>query len=196
MEQANEAFDAHIDALLNTHVRTFFDEHAVREIPGTSPQIRDALPHFRVLEIEPGPKSSLWNYVSLGAWTVSDHNTGHIDFLIITPHQSSRAIDLLTMLAYYHTLPQHRLGLGHTLPIGEPWLPGSACDHLLISCPYPYWPDFEICNTERMHIHLLWALPITRAERDFKVTHGLEALEQRFDEVALEYWQIDRASAV
>jgi suppressor of fused protein SUFU len=45
-------------------------------------------------------------------------------------------------------------------------------------------------------VDVLWLLPITQAERDFKVAHGLEALEQRFDNSALEYWDICRKSVV
>jgi hypothetical protein len=43
---------------------------------------------------------------------------------------------------------------------------------------------------------VLWLLPITEAEKRYKNTAGLEALEQRFDEMELEYWRSDRASAV
>jgi hypothetical protein len=45
-------------------------------------------------------------------------------------------------------------------------------------------------------VHLLWLLPITKAERDFKVERGLEALECRFDEVGLHYWEAGRDSVV
>ena len=40
------------------------------------------------------------------------------------------------------------------------------------------------------------ALPISEAERDLKVSSGLEALESRFEETGLQYWQVDRASVV
>ncbi len=33
-------------------------------------------------------------------------------------------------------------------------------------------------------------------ERDFKVTHGLESLEVRYEEAGLQYWQVDRRSTV
>ena len=36
--------------------------------------------------------------------------------------QDPRAVELLAMAAYYHR--GGTLGLGQTLPIGEPWLPG------------------------------------------------------------------------
>jgi len=101
------------------------------------------------------------------------------------------------MNASYHCGPaEQRLDLGHSVPIGEPWLPGSACDHLLICLPYPIGPEFEVCEWDGGHARILWALPITAAERDFKREHGLELLEQRFDAVALEFWVTDRLSVV
>lgn len=47
-----------------------------------------------------------------------------------------RFIDLMAMIAYSHW-GGHRLNLERSMPIGERWVPGSACDHLLISLPYP-----------------------------------------------------------
>lgn len=103
-------------------------------------------------------------------------------------------MELLAMTVFYNS--GGKLGLAHTLPIGEPWLPGSACDHLLISLPYPYGPELQTCHVGDRHVEFLWLLPISDAERDFKVAWGLEALESRFDEARLRYWQADRASVV
>jgi len=89
-----------------------------------------------------------------------------------------------------------RLGLGHTLPIGEPWLPGSRCDHLLVCLPYPFGPGLQTSHIGDRHVEFLWLLPISEAERDLKVSSGLEALESRFEETGLQYWQVDRASVV
>ena len=86
--------------------------------------------------------------------------------------------------------------IGHTLPVGEPWLPGSRCHHLLISRPCPFGPDLQTCHVGDRHVEFLWVLPISESERDLKVSSGLEALESRFDEVGLKYWQIDRVSVV
>src|SRR5919106_2061901 len=80
--------------------------------------------------------------------------------------------------------------------IGAPWLDDSACDHLLVSVPYPYGPDLEVCAWQRGHARLLWLLPITEAERDYRATNGLEALEARFDEHAIEFWDPRRPSVV
>jgi hypothetical protein len=45
--------------------------------------------------------------------------------------EDPRAVELLAMTAHYHR--GGKLGLGHTLPVGEPWVPGSRCDCLLVS---------------------------------------------------------------
>ena len=98
------------------------------------------------------------------------------------------------MTVYYNRTG--RLGLGDTVPIGEPWLPGSVCDHLLVSLPYPYGPGLQTCHVGDLHVDVLWLLPITLAERDFKATQGREALEQRFEDASLHYWDARRESVV
>jgi hypothetical protein len=40
----------------------------------------------------------------------------------------------------------------------------------------------------------LWLLPITSSERQFAKEHGVEALEERFDQAQLQYWDINRTS--
>ena len=88
------------------------------------------------------------------------------------------------------------MGQGHTFPIGEPWLQGSECEFMLVSVPYPFGPELEVCKLAEGHLHFFWLLPITKAEREFKIREGQEALEQRFDARAVEYWKPDRDSAV
>jgi hypothetical protein len=57
-------------------------------------------------------------------------------------------------------------------------------------------PDIEVCCLRDEHVQILWLLPITSAEADFKKTNGIDALEEKFDEAAIEYWRIDRESVV
>jgi Suppressor of fused protein (SUFU) len=97
-------------------------------------------------------------------------------------------------VALYHN--SEHLGLGHTFPIGEPWLPESLCTHMLVSLPYPFSPDFEICCVEGEHIHIYWLLPITEAEKKLAVENSQEELEQIFEEQGLEYWKPNRKSLV
>ena len=176
------------------HVRRFFHGQQVEAFTWTAGPVLNANPHFRALRIAPAEPGGLWQYVSVGGWAAAEGQGRGLEFVISTLAETPRAVELLAMVVYYHR--SGRLGLGHTLPIGEPWLAGSACDHLLVSLPYPFGPDLQTCHVGDRHVDVLWLLPITQAERDFKAAHGLEVLEQRFDQAALEYWDIGRKSVV
>ena len=184
--------EADENAIVRQHLRRFFAGHDCEEHHWTLGPAAEELPRLRVAEFAPGPKSGLWVYITIGAWEARE--APRLEFLIAAPERDPRHTELVTMAAWYHG--RRRLGAGHTLPIGEPWLPGSACEFFLVSLPYPFGPELEVCNLAGGHLHVLWLLPITAAERQFKAREGLEALEQRFDARALEYWVPGRPSAV
>ncbi len=120
---------------------------------------------------------------------------GRLEFLVCGSEQNRRFVEFLAMSAHYHH--DERLGVGHTYPIGEPWQPGSKLDHILVSLPYPFGPELQVCTLDDgTHVHTLWLLPITKQERDFKVAQGLEAIEERFDQEKLRYWDPRRSSVV
>ena len=107
------------------------------------------------------------------------------------------ATRIVASAAYYHAgPPEDRLGLGHTVPMGEPLAEGSECDHVLVSLPYPYGPKLRELRVGRRTRPLLWLLPITRAEREYKKANGLEALEVLFDQESFEHWNPHRPSVV
>lgn len=174
----------------NTYVNSSLDT-AARNIWTLGPA-QDELPRLRALEFASGPKTVLWVYVTAGAWEA--RNDPQLESLIAAPEQDQRHVELLFMTVWY--LGSEGLGTGHTLPIGEPWLSGSACEHFLVSSPYPFGSKLEMYNFRDWQLHVLWLLPFTKAEREFKVKESLEALEQRFDASALEYWIPGRASVV
>lgn len=179
---------------LAEHVRRYFAEQAIDAVTWQAGPIKRANPHFRVLRVAPLEPSGLWQYVSIGGWAATEDQNSGLEFILSTPAETPRAVELLAMSVYYHQ--GGRLGLGHTIPIGEPWLTGSACDHMLISESYPFGSELHTCHVGDRHVDFLWLLPITAAERDFKVASGLDALEARFEERELEYWDIHRPSMV
>jgi Suppressor of fused protein (SUFU) len=180
--------------ILEKHVRAFFEGHTVDcRVWGLGP-MREAIPDFRVACVSPGPRLNLWTYLSLGSWEIGTDQPGCLEFFVIADHDSPRMVEMATMVAHYHR--SHTLGLGHTFPIGEPWLPKSSLDHGLVSLPYQFGLDLEVCDLGERHVHFLWVLPITERERDYKAEHGLEAIEQRFEAAALEYWNPMRDSVV
>jgi hypothetical protein len=179
---------------IDGHVRDFFSGHEITEhVWPLGPTVR-IIPRFDVLQVAPGPRINLWTYISMGAWEVERGESGRLEFVILAAEENARHVELLAMTAWYHS--NHGLGLGHTLPIGEPWLEGASCDHLLVSHPYPFGEELEICDLNSTHVHFLWLLPITLAEKEFKVENGLEALEELFAQHALKYWVIERDSVV
>lgn len=174
-------------AAISEHQHRYFRGHQVRERRWPSDRITERVPGLYVHEFGPGPRFERWSYTTVGVWHATHNEHGHgVEFVMSSPTQDDRIVELLTINAFYHAgPPTQRLDLGHTVPIGEPWLPGSTCDHLLVSLPYPYGSDLEVSEWVGGHARHLWLLPITEAERAFKVEQGVEALEQAFDEAAI-----------
>ncbi|KGN32060.1 Suppressor of fused protein (SUFU) [Knoellia sinensis KCTC 19936] len=178
---------------LEEHVRRFFAGRTIDVLTWPAGPIHEQNPHFRVLRVAPATTADVWTYVSVGGWADADGDSG-LEFVLSTATAEDRAVELLAMIVFYNR--GGKLSIGHTQPIGEPWLPGSGCDHLLVCRPYPYGPDLQTSHVGDRHVEFLWLLPITMAERDLVAASGLEALESQFDEVGLNYWQVDRPSVI
>ncbi|MFJ9297744.1 suppressor of fused domain protein [Streptomyces asoensis] len=180
---------------VESHVRAFFHGHRVESVEhDLGPQRRAVMPSLRVLVVGPGPRSEGWAYVSAGCWAAGEKDGHGLEFVMTAHVRDQRFIELMAMLAAYHCAG-HRLGLEHSMPIGAPWVPGSACDHVLISLPYLHGPGLEHCPVAGGHARILWALPVTTAETEFRRRHGHEALERLFDEAEINPLDPFRASA-
>lgn len=152
-------------------------------------------PRFVVLRFEPSPTRRLWTYATCGMSQVQDD--ARVEAFLLSPVETQAHVELLAMLASFHRADA-KLGLGHTVNLGRPWLPGSACDHGVLSLPYTEGPSVEdiLDDAQGVVAKGYWLLPITRAEREFKKAHGLEALEQLFESQQFNYLNPDRASVV
>jgi hypothetical protein len=180
------------------HVTGFFAGRDVEVIRITDGPIEQRAPGFRVVRVAPERSAGVWTYVSCGTWDAIHIDEHGLEFCMVAPDPDRRHELLLAMTAYYHANPDetYRLDHGHTVALGEPWVPGGALDHLLVSLPYPYGQEFEMCRWEGGHARILWLLPITERERDFKAQHGLEALERRFEDAGIHYWDPHRSPVV
>jgi hypothetical protein len=180
------------------HVTSFFADRSVEVSAFDEGPIRERVPGFAEICVPPDANNPLCVYVSCGVWDAVHIEEHGLEFCLVAPERDHRHALLVAMNAYYHANPDvsFQLDVGHTVPLGEPWVPGSALDHLLVSQPYPYGPEFEMCHWEQGHARILWLLPITESEREFRAEHGLEALEQRFDDAGLRYWDARRSPIV
>lgn len=170
---------------LEAHIRDFFTGHTIGPAEyDLGDGTRGAVAGLRVIEVAPGPRAGSWVYLTAGA---SVSSVPAREFILTAPTCDPRFADLVAMTAFYHGGPQpHPLDVGHGVPIGEPWLPGSACDRFLVSPPYPHGPVLEHCALPNGHrARFLWLLPITATEMAYARTHGLEALEGLFEEAAI-----------
>lgn len=166
---------------VESHVRAYFEGHLVEAVDYDPGEARRAvLPDLRILVAGPGPRSDTWAYVTAGCWAATAEDGHGLEFVMTAHVRDQRFIDLMAMIAYYHC-GGHRLDLEHSMPIGEPWVPGSTCDHLLISLPYLHGPALEHCPIPGGHARILWTLPVTSTEIAFRRHHGHEALERLFD---------------
>jgi hypothetical protein len=170
---------------LRAHIRRFFKGHRRQEYEYTRGPAGRIPTDFRVVRVAPGPKTPLMTYLSLGSWEAAGDSKCGLEFVVTTQQPEMKCVELLAMVAYYHRT--EGLGVGHTFPLGHGWV-GGSCDHFLVSLPYPFGPELEVCRLgDDGPVRFLWLLPITAAEKQFRHEHGLEALEQRFDEVKLNH---------
>ncbi|MFF3457025.1 suppressor of fused domain protein [Streptomyces sp. NPDC002730] len=129
---------------VEAHVRAFFAGHTVEAINhDLGPGRREAVPDLRILVVGPGPRAGCWAYVTAGCWPVTQKAGHGLEFVMTAQVRDQQFIDWTAMVAHYHR--GHQLDLEHSMPLGEPWVPNSTCDHLLVSLPYLHGPDLEHC---------------------------------------------------
>lgn len=142
---------------------------------------------FSVLEFKVG---LYWRYATIGLGVGCG-----FELFLIAPRQDEHHVHTAAVVSHY-AMTGPGLGCGHTVFLGEAWLPESICDHLLLSRPYADEPTLASFEFQDRRVLCLWLLPITREEREFKVRCGLDALENVFEDKAIEYANPDRQSLV
>jgi hypothetical protein len=115
---------------------------------------------------------------------------------LFSPDGDDAHVELLTALAHYRRTAA-ALDVGHTVWFGRPWKAGSQCEYGLLSRPYldgPRLEYLELVPADR--VRFLWLIPMTLAEREYKMRHGLEALEGAFEKAGFNYLDPHRSSVV
>lgn len=156
----------------------------------------DQLPQgFCVLEFRPVQSRNMWTYATCCMSQPNDDNP--IEVHLFSEAQADSHVELLTAIAHYNRTG-NRLGLGHTVNFGRPWLPDSACDFGLLSLPYIDGPDLEVFNPSGTSniVRCLWVVPITSAELSYAKRFGVDALEIEFEASHFNYLDPRRQSVV
>jgi hypothetical protein len=150
---------------------------------------------FSILEFPPSNTRQMWTYAT--CCMAQPMDTALIELHLFSPVQSEGLVELLTVIAHYHRNVE-KLGVGHTINFGRPWLAGSRCDHGLISLPYLDGPSIEECRSQGNNqvIRCLWLIPITLCDQEYKKAKGLTALENKFEEIRFNYVDPHRSSVV
>jgi hypothetical protein len=180
-----DAMEAYHEAL-HQHVHDFFAEHPSSVHVWDNRNVGQRIPDFHVIEIGPADDFPLWTYVTVGAGTVKPPDGRRLEFVLCSATPGEQHVRLLTMIVYFHTTGE-TLDTGHVAGFGEPWIPGSRLDCVLITDPSVFEDDFEIFDHDDFHVHILWAVPITRAERALALSAGYEHLESLFEEQDTDY---------
>jgi hypothetical protein len=188
--------ESYIRTAILEHVQDFWPNSSVIEEQWKKGPIQENVPNFRVLKVKPELSNLPVIYLTNGCF--STESTEHIrhEFFLISPREASQHVETLTMLANFHADERYRLDVGSVVNIGSPWIPGSKCDHLLISIPYPYGPTLEWLKLPDICVRFLWTLPITQREAAFVELNGWDALEQKFDAAKVDYINPTRSSIV
>jgi len=132
-----------------------------------------------------------WTYATCGMSQPGDADC--LELFVESPQETLNIVELLNMTAHFHRTGS-ALGLGHTLNFGRPWLPGSLCHHGFISLPYIDDPQLEHAHVLGKEVRILWLIPITREEREYKKKHGVEALEDLFQRSKFRFGDPSRPS--
>ncbi len=170
-----------------SHLQRFWKHHDIKRFTWALGRIVEELPDFQVFQVIPNHADEPWVYVSSGIGPFLGQ-----EFFIVSPFETPEHIETLAMLASASMHYPDQFQLGKTVNIGRPWVEQSSFQHFLISLPYPYGQELEYMD----NVRFFWLLPITHQERLFLDTHSVEELETRFDELGIDYLDINRASTI
>jgi hypothetical protein len=179
------------------HYRSYWGADRIEDVHWTPEHLGSRLPDFHIAKVKPARPGGMWTFASIGAWRATDGEPHGVEFVAVSRGQSAGVMRRLGIVAYYHAgPPENRLGAGHLLPIGEGWTESSTLESILVCRPYLWDPKLEHCQLSDRHIQVLWLLPITAAEHDFARRHGVDALEERFEQAEIDYLDESRRSVI
>lgn len=168
-----------VQRALYTHVDRCFPVHDKSFVELEGHPLLGRLPHLRIARIAPSYASEPWAFLSVGGWVLGRGAGGGTELLLLA--EDAGEAHARTLADALLQLEDHPVEPGVFVRLPGGWVPGSACDHGLVTLPYPYGPVLESVPDSPLPVRVLWLCPITSAEVAFGRARGLEALEQRLE---------------
>ena len=99
------------------------------------------------------------------------------------PYEDYWAIQMIKFIARFPHEYKTWLGHGHTIPNGpdyEPFLNNSEMSGIVLSELDENFSPLTVKNDAKVRFYMV--VPVTRAETEYKLEHGMQALEKKFIE--------------
>ena len=105
------------------------------------------------------------------------------ELIIYTADHQAAYVSLLRNIARFPFEYSTWVGVGHTIPNGNPPAPMFKDSELVSVIFFPAMLDLEQTLPQRVvlngdPVEFLWLVPLTQTELDFKLEHGIEALAE------------------
>lgn len=181
---------------LYDHVSTAFPVRRVDNVRWAGGGLVENVAELSVVRVVPPDATEPWLVLSAGASAETMEEGYGLEFYLLARGEPEPAVRLVSMVAQIHADPRYPLSLGQVIEIGHPWLPGSTCDHLLVSLPGPFGDEFEWSSAADHTARLIWLLPITAAEAKLAKDQGFQALQERLGAAEVDPTELQRRSAV
>lgn len=153
------------------------------------------LPRVEVLEFGPTSDRPFWTYATNGMsdseqtvpQTAPEWVVPRTELLLYTPERAAWAARLLHSFSRYPFDYGTHFFWWHTVPVGGP-LDGKDAhlSSLVFLPPYFEADGFDDLSIDDHPIRLLWAVPITEAEREYAMVYGTQKLERLFEKAQLD----------
>jgi len=158
-------------------------------------ELMPLVPHVDVYRFPPAGQRNFTTYVSSGMSDLPQSSPAElgkdvrrIELVFYSSGQSDDYSELLRRLAHFPHDNKTWLHWGHTIPNGTPPQPVFNAPPLeaLLFIPTIVQPDHtlgERLSWQGEAINLLWCVPITMAECEYKLRNGTDAIFDLFDRV-------------
>jgi suppressor of fused protein SUFU len=188
---------AEVFSTVREHIRDQWPDVELQTMAWTLGSFESDYPDFRTVIVPPHGDDDFWTYVSMGAWVGGAERRHAHEFVLMSAVEEALHVEKMAALVRREADPDvPPITAGRAIPLGDPWLEGSPCDHALFDELHTFPPEFCCLNFEDLSIHFLWMVPITAGEYRYWEEHGADALRERFGEAQVDITQPVRASVV